>query len=666
MAKRKINSRALVILICTFALSSSTYSQNISVKSEKSNIKYIEVPISISEEHVSLLDLDAKKQLDLLTSKKLSEWINSTNLESEELQKTDLIIINTKNGKPILPDYQQVIEERTNSLNNEINFTFNSIAYPWTSTELESLQIWVDDFYPMIKLIYGSPAFGITVNIRKDPNIGFAGTYSPLTNEITLQSAKEDVLCHEMIHAFHDDNIILLDNYEEGMTRATEVEVFNQLDDYYHWDENHSYYVDIYYEHNNQPDIAGKCGSFGSGFVNVLLRYQQAGYAWAKAFLEDNSFFINFNQTLYAQALVDSSVRYNESKLKDIVRTIKPTIEGDDFDTWYAKQNILNTDHTSSYKLIMKADTSTVYYFYRSDTGIDTMQTGKTLNWSVYDYDNILIDSGSGVTSDHGWIDVQTEITSEYIGIIKIVVRADSPEGEVSQSFFNSYGVGESGIFGIVKNQTEGEILITSLNDPSIQEITEVINGAFSIPSLRNIRGQFSLVYTDFNNRQIERIFTKDASSYYVCVECLENEDCDDGLFCNGKERCVNRECQAGDNPCAPGETCDEENDKCMPTPAPLNIELIPNLAFCSHLIPLPLFMFIVGIDTNFDYTTPVSFSGDMIAPPLTLVLSKDSIFVFSMINPVGMEVSGNFGVEVTVSTDEGEGTETLTLTMLP
>ena len=107
MAKREINSRALVILICTFALSSSTYSQNISVKSEKSNIKYIEVPISISEEHVSLLDLDAKKQLNLLTSKKLSEWINSTNLESEELQKTDLIILNTKNGKPILPDYQQ-------------------------------------------------------------------------------------------------------------------------------------------------------------------------------------------------------------------------------------------------------------------------------------------------------------------------------------------------------------------------------------------------------------------------------------------------------------------------------------------------------------------------------------------------------------------------------
>ncbi|MCK5255957.1 MAG: hypothetical protein KAQ81_08050, partial [Deltaproteobacteria bacterium] len=486
-----------MILVCTFALSSNAYSQDIHLKSEKSNIKYIESPESISEEQVSLSDLD---------------------LKSRELQETDLIIINTKNGKPILPDYKQAIEEPAIYPANEINFTFDSPDYPWTATELESLQTWVDDFYPMVKLIYGSPAFSITVNIRKDPNIAFSGTYNPSTNEITLRSAKEDVLCHEMIHSFHDDNIVLLSSYEEGMTRAAEVEVFNQLDDYYHWNENHSYYVDTYYEHDNQPDIGGENGSFGSGFVNVLLQYQQAGYVWAKAFLEDKDFFVNFNQAFYAQALVDPSVGNDESKLKDILRTVKPTVEGEDFDTWYAKQHILNTHHTSGYKLIMKADSSTVYYFYRSDTGLDTMQTGETLSWSVYDYDNILIDSGSKATSDYGWIDIYPEMPSGYRGRIKIVVTADTPEGEISRAFFNSYGVDETGVFGIVKNQTEGEIVITPLNDPSLQESTEVINGAFSIPSLRNIRGQFSLVYTDFNNRQIKRTFTKDASSYYVCT----------------------------------------------------------------------------------------------------------------------------------------------------
>jgi hypothetical protein len=271
----------------------------------------------------------------------------------------------------------------------------------------------------------------------------------------------------------------------------------------------------------------------------------------------------------------------------------------------------------------MKADSSTVYYFHRSATGFDTMQAGKTLNWSVYDYDNILIDSGSMETSDYGWIDVYPEMPSGYTGRIKIVVTADTPEGEISRSFFNSYGVDKNGVFGIVKNHTEGEIVITPLNDPSLQESTEVINGAFSIPSLKNIRGQFSLVYTDFNNRQIERIFTKDASSYYTSVECL------------------------------------------LP-PAPLNIKLIPDSAFSSHLIPLPLFLLIAGSDTNFNSETTVSFSGDMITPPWTVALSTDLIFIFSMTNPVGMDASGNFEVEVTVNTATEEGTETLTLTILP
>ena len=46
--------------------------------------------------------------------------------------------------------------------------------------------------------------------------------------------------------------------------------------------------------------------------------------------------------------------------------------------------------------------------------------------------------------------------------------------------------------------------------------------------------------------------------------ECTVNADCDDGVFCNGVETCVNGRCQAGTDPCAEGETCDEENDECL------------------------------------------------------------------------------------------------------
>ena len=49
------------------------------------------------------------------------------------------------------------------------------------------------------------------------------------------------------------------------------------------------------------------------------------------------------------------------------------------------------------------------------------------------------------------------------------------------------------------------------------------------------------------------------------CVDCLENMDCDDMLFCNGEETCVAGECLAGTDPCLPTDTCDEDADECIP-----------------------------------------------------------------------------------------------------
>ena len=47
--------------------------------------------------------------------------------------------------------------------------------------------------------------------------------------------------------------------------------------------------------------------------------------------------------------------------------------------------------------------------------------------------------------------------------------------------------------------------------------------------------------------------------------ECTVNADCDNDLFCDGAETCNAGSCQAGSNPCAVGETCDEVGDVCVP-----------------------------------------------------------------------------------------------------
>lgn len=45
------------------------------------------------------------------------------------------------------------------------------------------------------------------------------------TDVVVYEDAQGDVLCHELIHAFRDDYGIGLSSWEEGMTRAVEIEV---------------------------------------------------------------------------------------------------------------------------------------------------------------------------------------------------------------------------------------------------------------------------------------------------------------------------------------------------------------------------------------------------------------------------------------------------------
>jgi hypothetical protein len=52
-------------------------------------------------------------------------------------------------------------------------------------------------------------------------------------------------------------------------------------------------------------------------------------------------------------------------------------------------------------------------------------------------------------------------------------------------------------------------------------------------------------------------------------VGCVSDEDCDNGVFCDGQESCtVAEQCKDGvGDPCGPGETCIEETDMCIEEP---------------------------------------------------------------------------------------------------
>ncbi len=48
-----------------------------------------------------------------------------------------------------------------------------------------------------------------------------------------------------------------------------------------------------------------------------------------------------------------------------------------------------------------------------------------------------------------------------------------------------------------------------------------------------------------------------------VLGECASNADCDDGVFCNGVELCIEEECESGSSPCVNPAACDESVDQC-------------------------------------------------------------------------------------------------------
>ena len=523
--------RWLVVLLITTTIPSAKLHADFAHagrgESEGSNIVFVPLPPHVSKEDIQQARAAVSDEL-----RHVQTWLASRGNTAASESGADLVIILTdQDGQPILPDMEAARRRADTTAThlaqappvNELTFSFNSPAYPWSAAEVTDLMAQLGDYYPAAKAVYGSPAFNIVVNIRKDPTIPLplVGLYFPSTNEMVVKNNTDhDVICHEMIHAFRDDYLVSPMSYEEGMTRAAEIEVFARLPAYTHaFDENHSYTYDVYYEALNRPEIGSRSGSFFNTSPNTffLLRYQLAGYAWGKALLENPQFFVTFNQQLYSAIVSDPSTQYTESKLTDIAAIVQPAIEGIPFRSWYGRQAMLNTSPPAGYFLYQRINQYVADYFYRDASGAETMQANATINWAAYDYQDTLLDSGSGITTSYGWIDCFPTLPATYAGRIKILTTAMSPNGLVSNIAFRPAS-GETGVFGVVLGADSGTVTIASLDSPAPPVNINVINGSFSAPALAAARGRFLAVFAGTNGRYFSKQFNKDASNYYVLL----------------------------------------------------------------------------------------------------------------------------------------------------
>jgi len=504
----------------------------------KNNVLFVNLPSDVSKQNVEFADEVLKGRLHRLASQ----------LAVQEPGATDLVVMFVdRTGQVILPD-RELIRSRmgggevssadllpaadtstaanmsaADTPANRITFTFNSPAYPWSSAEIQTLSSALNTFYPVINQVYGNPAFDIIMNVRKDPNAPAVGLYYPAFNEVVIKTLDYglDVICHELIHAFRDDNITWLDMYEEGMTRAAEVEVYNRLPTFVHWDENHSYEYDVFYEGLSKPQIGSAGGDFFNGYISPLLRYQLAGYAWGKALIANDNFFRDFNSRYYARILQDPSVPGTEAALLDIASSVQASLEGLAFRKWYPKQSVFQTSPPQGYFVYQRVQSylgTVVDYFQRDSAGRETMKPNSLVKWVVSDFQGVTLSTGSGLTSASGWVSFTPSVPNGYTGRIKVVVSANSPQGTIRDTSFRYVGM-ESGVFGVVRNASFGLLTITAKNGSIAPISVNVVNGGFSLPSLAAVRGEFTAVFQPSGGASLSKQFIKDGSNYFLFIE---------------------------------------------------------------------------------------------------------------------------------------------------
>ncbi len=468
---------------------------------------YFQLPPDVSRNDVVAGSQRVKNRLHKLVREQLFS------AESHDLS----VIFVDYQGLPILPDLDAA-KGRHRPQVARLTFSYNSTEFPWSETELNLINGALADFYPLAAAIYGNPAFANTVNVRKDPTLSVSGLYYVSSNEIVIRGATEDnldVLCHEMIHAFRDDLLIELSTFEEGMTRAAEVEVFDHLPSYNYWDRSHGYTYDVYYEGLNIPVIGSAQGIIPEEAVETLLRYQLAGYAWAKVLLENPRFLSNFNERFYNAATEDPSTTYTEALLVTLAERVQNNVEGEPFRSWYTHQGVLNSSPAQGYFLYHRINQFMIDFFMRDGSGAEYMQPAATIDWTIYDCHDTQLASGSGVTNGYGWLSIPE--LQGYTGRIRVAASASSTGGIVTASAFRPVG-NEVGVFGVVEDSNSGTMTITPLSGRSAAVKVDVVNGAFFAPALASTRGRFRAVFEDTQGKRRSRYFTKDASDYYLRI----------------------------------------------------------------------------------------------------------------------------------------------------
>lgn len=419
---------------------------------------------------------------------------------------------------------------------NNLTFTFEG----WSTSDQAALKGYLTKAYPKAKLIYGPPAFDMTVKIIQDSTISDVqgGVYNASTNEIHLPpltgNFPEDtyILMLLVLHAFHDDAMLYYDAWEQGMAGAAAyaVQLTSGVSPGYDIIDPGPFYCLSVYEPQNQPELGNSTFYPASGATNMLVwRIAMARAAWQKCWIENNTFFSDFNKAYYAA--YQTSLPGDVPSLKELAAGVLPTVEGTAFSAWYEQQYVLDTSVRTGKKLYtwnipLTDSVALVTEYYETLVGGDEDPEGgqaRTIYWDytgqtqLYAEEGNVIDIPSGgSTPGEGFL-----LPTFYNigGAQRINVQIDL--GGLRHNYLYPYGqrgfeLAENNLYGCVDGADTGTVNVEGGNGLTDLSVSRGVWGSrITTAMLSPLKLQLS--FTDSNGQTVTQARNVGWDSY-VCV----------------------------------------------------------------------------------------------------------------------------------------------------
>ena len=235
-------------------------------------------------------------------------------------------------------------------------------AASWPPEKAAALGSFMDQMLPVLRDLYGPPATSYTVRLVRDLRYTASAVFIPSSDEIHAgDNVSYQLITHELVHAFRRDRNLssgpqwqfdpTLSGFEEGFAQAVSYEAMTEFarrtpsfglaqrvyQSSNEWD----------YDFQNVPELRTRdFWSDSGGMLLYWTRYEMAAAAIEKIEREHPGFHRAFNAEYFRRLNADPGLTPSRDLVKDIVRTVAPTIEGRPAALWIDRQYIFDcADH---------------------------------------------------------------------------------------------------------------------------------------------------------------------------------------------------------------------------------------------------------------------------------------------------------------------------------